>query len=241
MAKLQHFNDWLGKCPAKERIVIGGNHDTYMEKIGADGVQSILTNAKYFVNNTFSIGNLRAWATPLSHGRSPNRAFQSSVFRESTIESAPGEVDILITHGYCKDLVHRVKHKVHIWGHSHNSYGVRYPGDQLKVKGQAVSVNSLSICAPLMNGRFRMRNLPIVIDLPISNKGLESIPTAEQVQRHAFSYKQRSLSGRFLELLSEEEDGTVAVKEKPASRPALRISTWNLGKFSKVAPSKYET
>ena len=202
--KLENFNTWLGTCLANERIVIGGNHDHYMEIAGHETIQGILTNAKYLVNQPCSIGGLSAWATPLSLGRSPNRAFQSSIWQENTLSSAPSEVDILITHGFCPDLISKVTHKIHIWGHSHNSYGIRYPGDQLRVGRVTYTLNQLSICVPMMNGRFRMRNLPVVIDIPKDSKRLTEIPNADQIRPHRYSY-QTQLSNKRKHFQSKEE------------------------------------
>ena len=200
--KLQLFNDWLEMCEATERIVIAGNHDTFMEKIGQKEVQSILTNARYLVNEHFTIGSLTAWATPLSMGKSPNRAFQSKQFKHSTITAKPETVDILVTHGQCEDLTSTIPHKIHIWGHSHNSYGIRYPGDKMLTQKQHYTSSALSICAPIMNGRFKMRNLPVIIDFPCDRMQLQEIPTSEQMKEHAYTYKS-SRSAKILHTITK--------------------------------------
>lgn len=250
LRKLQDFNAWLGTCNAKQRLVIGGNHDNYLESIGPEAVQSVLTNAQYLVNDHCKVGQLSAWATPLSIGKSPNRAFQRREFRKKTIESKPAKVDVLITHGQCEELTSSVEHSVHIWGHSHNSYGVRYPGDKLRARHTKYNDNALSICVPLMDGRFRLRNLPVVIDLPNDNRELDSIPTAEDIRDHKFAYKpsMESLKLQKPVTVAVAEEGraleTDKVRQKPT--PGTSPGTWmglcrpDNAQSQVVPTSKYE-
>lgn len=219
--KLEDFNNWLKSCPADQRIVIAGNHDHFMEFLGKDEVQSILTGGAYLVNECANLNNLTAWATPLSVGRSPNKAFQSKDFRKHTMLSKPTEVDILITHGQCEELTSSIKHKIHIWGHSHNSYGIRYPGDSLLIQKSPVPVTTLSICVPIMNGRFQMRNLPVVTDLPKSSEELHSIPTAEQVREHAFTYVPSTSSKLVGNLRGMMPSNYAAIKRRKPEARAL--------------------
>lgn len=194
--KLASFNEWLLTCDAKQRIVLGGNHDRFLEKIGHKKTQEILSNAVYLENTTFQLGMLSIWGTPLSNGKSPNRAFQSQEFLRKTLNQKPSEVDILITHGLCEEITSSIKHKIHIWGHSHNSYGIRYPGDAVKVHSQLFPVSALSICAPIMNGRFKLRNLPVVVDIPKESKRLDEIPTAADMVGHTYAVRSEKVSTR---------------------------------------------
>jgi predicted phosphodiesterase len=228
LRKLQDFNVWLGTCNAKQRLVIGGNHDNYLERIGPEAVQSVLTNAQYLLNDHCKVGQLSAWATPLSIGKSPNRAFQRAEFRKKTMESKPAKVDVLITHGQCEELTSAVEHKIHIWGHAHNSYGVRYPGDKLRSRYKEYNDNALSICVPLMDGRFRMRNLPVVIDLPNNSRELDSIPTAEDIRDHKFSYQPSAASVKMKSAIATAA-GADKVRDKPAPAPAVAVRVGWMG------------
>eukprot|EP01032_Pedospumella_encystans_P008311 gene8311-9883_t len=191
--KMCSFNNWLLSCSAKQRIVLGGNHDHFLERIGADRVQELLPSAIYLENSSYQYEGVSIWGTPLSNGRSPNRAFQSPDFLKKTQEQKPKEVDILITHGLCEEITSTIDHKLHIWGHSHNSYGIRYPGDHVKVHSQLHPVHALSVCAPIMNGRFKPRNLPVVIDIPKDTRKLNDIPSASEMASHKYSAR----SGKF--------------------------------------------
>ena len=44
---LEDFNKWIGKQPAKHKIVIMGNHDRYCEQIGKNDTKLLLSNAIY--------------------------------------------------------------------------------------------------------------------------------------------------------------------------------------------------
>jgi predicted phosphodiesterase len=169
--KLAKFNEWLRDVPCGTKIVIGGNHDDAMESLGREGVQSILTEAVYLVNDLVQIGDLRVWGTPVSTGRSRNRAFQGRKFANRSIDEAPDDVDILLTHGHCPDLERRVKHSLHLWGHAHNAYGIRQPPRILR--GEPVV--SLSVCAPILDKKFRPAHKPIVIDVPASANTLKRL------------------------------------------------------------------
>ena len=167
--KLHSFNQWLSTIQCKKKLVIGGNHDTVMERIGREAVQTILTNAIYVENELIEIEQLKLFGTPLSAGKSGNKAFQSKSFERKTIEDAPDKVDILLTHGHCPKLESKVQHSVHLWGHAHNSYGIRRPPSVLK----GHPVRSLSICVPIMDKKFNPTYLPVVLDMPSHSNVLD--------------------------------------------------------------------
>lgn len=165
--KLYWFNEWMKSIPCKHKVIIAGNHDCVIEKIGKRAVQTILSDAIYLENDLVVLNKLKIWGTPLSAGRSSNKAFQSEEFKKETMLQVPlTDIDILLTHGHCPELEQKVSHHVHLWGHAHNSYGIRRPPMTLKGK----SVVSLSICAPIMDKYFRPSHLPVVLDLSAADK-----------------------------------------------------------------------
>lgn len=158
--KLEHFNEWLNTIPAKMKIVIAGNHDHHFTILGKEKVQEILFNGIYLENSGVEFQNIRIWGSPISSGKSQNTAFQGKHFHDQTMEACPPSTDILITHGYYEDVQVKVKHKLHVCGHKHNSYGVR----------TSLPDNSiLSICAPIHDGHFRLQHRPVIIDYPIDH------------------------------------------------------------------------
>lgn len=159
---LVKFNEWLSKIPAKIKIVVGGNHDAALEHLGKDTAKQILSSCTYLENELITVGGYTIFATPYSNGSSKNKAFQSQACHDEAVASCPDNVDILITHGHCQMLEQKVSHKIHLWGHNHNSYGVQYPGG--KVHGSYA--RGLSVCATAMDGMFNMAHDLIVLDLP---------------------------------------------------------------------------
>ena len=198
--KLYWFNEWMKDIPCKHKLIIAGNHDGIMEMIGKEAVQKILSNAVYLENSLIEIDQIKVWGTPYSSGKSINKAFQSDKFSTETVQNAPTSgVDILITHGQCPDLEEKVPHSVHLWGHSHSSYGIRMPPTILKGK----PVLNLSICVPIMDKHFRPTHLPVVLDISAVSKDFQQ-----------FSSNTVSGEGGDLEMLASNK-----IKEKVSSTP----------------------
>jgi predicted phosphohydrolase len=142
-AELIEFNAWLGTLPHGVKLVCAGNHDWLFEK-DPGMARMIMTNARYVEDRLVTVFGLRIylspwqprffdWAFNLDRGE-PIRAKWDLI---------PGELDILVTHGPpygildvsgltgehagCEELrraVRRVRPRVHIFGHIHDSYGV---------------------------------------------------------------------------------------------------------------------
>ena len=152
LKKVSCFNTWLGQVDATHRLVIAGNHDQIFERIGKLESQRWLSNSIYLENDSLTLNKINIWATPLSEEkvRSKNTAFQSKEFLTSTMDQIPKDrgVDVLITHGECTLLEEKITHTIHLWGHKHNSYGVKHRRDNSKQPGL------VSICATIMDGRF---------------------------------------------------------------------------------------
>merc|ERR1711879_788954 len=76
VSRLASFNNWLGQQhtgDTSRRIVIGGNHDGFLQDLGAEKVQGILSNSKYMFNelyvyddNSPDYENVRIFASPHS-------------------------------------------------------------------------------------------------------------------------------------------------------------------------------
>ena len=91
--KLRDFNAWLGDLDFKHKIVIGGNHDKTIERIGVEKTRSILSNSTYLENESLEIDDsIKLFATPLSSGKSHNDAFQAPAFNHlarDTVNNLP--------------------------------------------------------------------------------------------------------------------------------------------------------
>ena len=161
--KIKKFNDWLGTLEQfKCKIVIAGNHDKIFEDLTYEEIKKLISNANYLMNQKFELFGLKFFATPLSeestHGNSANIAFQSEEFKEKVYDIAKdaGEIDILISHGQCSELQSLCKPKLHLWGHHHSLHGIKL-----------TNVNTLSICASIMDEYYQLKNMPIYLNLSL--------------------------------------------------------------------------
>lgn len=53
--RMNRLNDWLGTLPHPHEIVVGGNMDRALEKLGKDRVQEIMKNATYLEDSQVTI------------------------------------------------------------------------------------------------------------------------------------------------------------------------------------------
>ena len=151
--------------PCNEKVLVGGNHDYILEALGEEVVTGILSNCKYSINRPFILSGLTFYCCPLSQGYSSNKAFQSAEFRkecEQRAQQSAGSVDVLITHGSNRTLRHLIQPRMaHIHGHYHAHYGVHY-SDRHSSSHQPL----LTCCSSIMDARYQLTNVPIVIDIP---------------------------------------------------------------------------
>lgn len=139
------FNNWLGNLPHPIKLVCAGNHDGLFEKDYSLG-KSLLTNAVYLQHELYENQNLKFWFSPYTP-KFCNWFFMRN--RGSDIlemwKQIPENIDVLVTHGppysildtvYPKDgyenlgcldlyneIIHRIKPKIHIYGHIHGGQG----------------------------------------------------------------------------------------------------------------------
>jgi Icc-related predicted phosphoesterase len=165
--ELKQFNEWIGQQPARYKLVIAGNHDRVLEKIGEEQASKLFTNAIYLCNTAANIEGLRIFGTPLSHGASGNSAFQSVDFLNAANSNVKelldkeGPVDVLITHGTCGTLAEAVQPRlVHIHGHIHAMHGVHVHASR------RTGYSWYRVAAPIMDRHYRPTQVPIVIDVP---------------------------------------------------------------------------
>lgn len=96
---IEDFNKWLGAVRPrypKGIVVIAGNHDVWLERLGKVHVQQLLTNATYLEFDATVIDGVTFYGCPVSWGRSNNRAFQELKF--DVRRAMPDYVDVLVSH-----------------------------------------------------------------------------------------------------------------------------------------------
>lgn len=120
VARLEDVGRWLASLPCAVAVLIGGNHDSICQDIGAERVREALrrgaeraeqprADVQYLSNDAVELQGLRIFGTPLNAANtaaSLNRAFQPPFgagaddprLREAA-NLPPGRLDVLLTHG----------------------------------------------------------------------------------------------------------------------------------------------
>jgi len=169
------FASWLRTVPADHAVVIAGNHDRLLEKLGDKAVRKILkqSGATYLRDSSAVVGGLVFFGSPWSpSGGTGNRAFQSGAHAAGVASNASEalrktpsanigdiEIDVLLTHCNCKEW-EALSSKASFWAHGHFHDGT---GTAEIIKGGCVSINVAST-----DMIYRPRNPPIVFDVPLS-------------------------------------------------------------------------
>lgn len=162
--KLRDLNTWLASTQCACRVVVAGNHDVALKRMGAARVAQLLSAATYLefetatLNVQMSEGKgqdhtvaLLVYGAPYSAGRSHNSAFQDEVSEKRLLESAPMNADVVVTHGPAEggkkpvgpvpELLRRLQPRLHCCGHEHGLSGTVVPL-QDKVGNTGFSINA---------------------------------------------------------------------------------------------------
>jgi Icc-related predicted phosphoesterase len=170
-------NDWLGRLPHRDKVIIAGNHDFLFEKENALA-RSLLTNASYLEDSGIEVQGLKIWGSPWQPWFY-DWAFnlpRGAALAEKWRQISEG-IDILVTHGPpsgildatasgehagCEELRRRLDGmsappRLHVFGHIHEAYGT--------LRTSRTTFVNASIC----DLGYRPVNSPIVIDLERRN------------------------------------------------------------------------
>jgi Icc-related predicted phosphoesterase len=137
------FFDWFSQQPAREKILVAGNHDRFAEQEPEIMVElSKQHRVHWLLDSGLELCGLRFWGSPFTP-RHHDWAFQEE--RGAAIQAHwdkfPEGLDILVTHGPpfgildytikhinvgCEALLEAVQArppKIHLFGHVHEDYG----------------------------------------------------------------------------------------------------------------------
>lgn len=155
---LADFNEWLATTPCKERVVIGGNHDVALQRLGVDGASRMLSAATAVLQDsaiTLPEAKLKIYGNGWSEGDSHNKAWQTQV---PEISEACQGADIVLTHQYHPHVAKAVfaKTRPKIWGsgHEHSEHGIHYEDGTLFAN------------AAVLDSKYTPVQAPVVVDLP---------------------------------------------------------------------------
>lgn len=143
--QLTKFHKWISDINSKDKVLVGGNHDVYIQK-NKSQIETLLPGVKYLEDREVKVGpnsGVRVYGAPWIVAR--NLFYLSSAFslpNDKILEKwkqIPTGVDILVTHSPPWDILdvnkdgshigsehlrneiaERIHPKIHIFGHNHN-------------------------------------------------------------------------------------------------------------------------
>ncbi len=178
------FYDWFKAQPYRQKILIGGNHDGFLERcISSQEAREMMIDAQegfeYLCDNGIEFEGLKIWGSPWTP-RFGNWHFmldKRDRMREKW-DKIPLDTQLLVTHGPpfkmldknedgehvgCRDLACKILAlrdlKLHIFGHIHECHGWRHQnydiGDDTIIPQGHLSVN-----ASLMDENYHFFDRP---------------------------------------------------------------------------------
>jgi Icc-related predicted phosphoesterase len=154
--QLTAFGEWLAEQPCRHAVVVPGNHDFLFEE-DFDAGRALMPSATVLAHGeTVTIDGVRFWGSP----KQPWFGGWAFNYRDGEERwGALTEADVVITHGppagvldevadgsrvgcpWLRDAIHRVKPKVHVFGHIHESAGRLVVGDTIYVNAAMLNLN----------------------------------------------------------------------------------------------------
>lgn len=139
------FMKWFSKLNYQYKICIAGNHDWLFDTNRLIAREKVPENVIYLEDSGVEIEGIKFWGTPVQLPFN-NWAFNKPEARLIPHwQAIPDDIDVLITHqppysifdwsvydlkhtgspSLYKEVVERIKPKVHCFGHIHSGYGVK--------------------------------------------------------------------------------------------------------------------
>ncbi len=180
-APFREFLQWLERQPAKDKVLISGNHDSQTERFPVLAAQMLAEHAPsvaYLRDAEVEIGGLKIYGSPYTPTFFDwyNMRDRGAAIKRHW-DLIPNGLDFLVTHGPPKgfgdwspydkicagdddllDAIKRAKPRHHLFGHfhgGHGSYGLSH------LDGSVTALLNVSIC----NERYHPVNPPTIIDL----------------------------------------------------------------------------
>jgi Icc-related predicted phosphoesterase len=143
--EIVNFMQWFSKLSYKHKIVIAGNHDWLFETNRLLALEKVPEGVTYLEDSGIELDGIKFWGSPVQPPFN-NWAFNRPEAKLAQHWAAiPNDIDVLITHcppysifdwsiydkihtgspSLYKEVVERIKPKVHIFGHIHDGYGIK--------------------------------------------------------------------------------------------------------------------
>ena len=172
--EVKSFADFLRRLPHKHKIVIAGNHDVSFERNRDEARKWLGDSCIYLENEGVEIDGIHIWGSPIHPHFDDTGTWAFGVRWPKIMDTwqrIPENTDILITHGPPRDIldemgpgshrpgceelrkvVDRIKPKIHVFGHIHESGGVR------ELNG------TIFINAAVLNEQYQIKRGCVVVD-----------------------------------------------------------------------------
>lgn len=170
---LHDFNDWLGTINCKYKIVVGGNHDRYLEFIGKEESKRLLNNCIYLENEFIEVDGFKIFGSPYSCLFNDWSFMRPDNNLKEIWDTIPLETEILVTHTMpygildgvlprmqsvgsltLRDAIKRVQPKIQIGGHLH------YYGGEKYYDGKTTYYN-----VSILNDEYEIEKEPTIIEI----------------------------------------------------------------------------
>jgi hypothetical protein len=182
-SEFRRFCQWVQWLPHRHKLIVAGNHDGVVERLGKEATTALLTadgrhpEIQYLQDQKYVVQDLVFWGAPWTP-RFFNWSFMETrgAKMKQKWDLMPNHVDVLITHGPsygrldvsgrdpgrcgCEALADRIKQvqpKLHVHGHIHGSYGW---SEQRWPDGRVTCYANVSCC----NEAYAPINPPVVLD-----------------------------------------------------------------------------
>ncbi len=192
LSQLMRFGNWLVSLKKiyKYIIVIGGNHDFFLQRNPGISKELFEENGIIYLENSgITIEGIKFWGSPITP-TFYDWAFMADRGKEIRRywEMIPDNTDVLITHGPprgimdlvphdgfhagCDDLLNRVKEicpRLHIFGHIHDGYGIQKETFMHYHKPFETCSHeceeTIFVNAAVLNEQYKLQNKPIVVEI----------------------------------------------------------------------------
>lgn len=185
--EIAEFAAWIYSLPHKDKVIIAGNHDWLFEKDNQRARKLVrLSGVHYLQDSGKKVQGIRFWGTPWTNDFGEWAFMKNSVRKTAAFRRIPKETEILVSHGPPQGILDTVEYviagrprkchagsgalkyileekhfmkadaklRVVAFGHIHEGYG------QMDYRGVRF------INCSIMDGWYRPKNAPVVLDYP---------------------------------------------------------------------------
>ena len=168
--EIVEFMKWYSKLPYKHKIIIAGNHDWLFETNHLLALEKVPENVIYLEDGEIIIDGIKFYGTPVQ------LPFMNWAFNrpEEKLKkhwgAIPDDTDVLITHqppfglmdwsvydkihtgspSLYKEVVERIKPRVHCFGHIHSGHGIKVIEDITFINASNLDEDYMCVYDPIL-------------------------------------------------------------------------------------------